>query len=119
MSEETPVVIDTRDQTEAHTLKLITSEQPEGMVFTVHPMGAGTYLKFMDKVKALQALQQQDTSGKQLLKIQSDLCKLLVPLVTPNEEFAAWITEAEQKYPLAFQAVMKQIMRFVFGKAYF
>lgn len=119
MSEETPVVIDTRDQTEAHTLKLITSEQPEGMVFTVQPMGAGTYLKFMDKVKALQALQQKDTSGKQLLKIQSDLCKLLVPLVTPNEEFAAWITEAEQKYPLAFQAVMKQIMRFVFGKAYF
>ena len=47
MSEETPVVIDTRDQTEAHTLKLITSEHPEGMVFTVTPMGAGTYLKFM------------------------------------------------------------------------
>lgn len=119
MSEETPIVIDTREQTEAHTLKLITSEHPEGMVFTVNPMGAGTYLKFMDKVKALQALQQQDISGKQLMKIQYDLCKLLVPLVTPNEEFATWITEAEQKYPLAFQTVMKQIMRFVFGKAYF
>ena len=119
MSEETPIVIDTREQTEAHTLKLITSEHPEGMVFTVNPMGAGTYLKFMDKVKALQALQQQDISGKQLMKIQSDLCKLLVPLVTPNEEFATWIAEAEQKYPLAFQTVMKQIMRFVFGKAYF
>lgn len=119
MSEETPIVIDTREQTEAHTLKLITSEHPEGMVFTVNPMGAGTYLKFMDKVKALQALQQQDINGKQLLRIQSDLCKLLVPLVSPNEEFATWITEAEQKYPLAFQTVMKQIMRFVFGKAYF
>ena len=35
MSEETPVVIDTREQTEAHTLKLITSAHPEGMVFTV------------------------------------------------------------------------------------
>lgn len=119
MSEETPIVIDTREQTEAHTLKLITSEHPEGMVFTVNPMGAGTYLKFMDKVKALQALQQQDINGKQLLRIQSDLCKLLVPLVSPEEEFSAWITEAEQKYPLAFQTVMKQIMRFVFGKAYF
>nr|DAJ10014.1 MAG TPA: hypothetical protein [Caudoviricetes sp.] len=119
MAEETPIVIDTREQTEAHTLKLITSEHPEGMVFTVQPMGAGTYLKFMDKVKALQALQQQDINGKQLMKIQSDLCKLLVPLVSPEEEFAAWITEAEQKYPLAFQTVMKQIMRFVFGKAYF
>jgi hypothetical protein len=119
MAEENPIVIDTREQTEAHTLKLITSEHPEGMVFTVNPMGAGTYLKFMDKVKALQALQQQDISGKQLLHIQSDLCKLLVPLVSPEEEFAAWITEAEQKYPLAFQTVMKQIMRFVFGKAYF
>ena len=119
MAEETPIVIDTRDQTEAHTLKLITSEHPEGMVFTVHPMGAGTYLKFMDKVKALQALQQKDITGKQLMKIQSDLCKLLVPLVSHEEEFSAWITEAEQKYPLAFQTVMKQIMRFVFGKAYF
>lgn len=119
MNEETPIVIDTREQTEAHTLKLITSEHPEGLVFTVHPMGAGTYLKFMDKVKALQSLQQKDINGKQLMRIQSDLCKLLVPLVTPNEEFATWITEAEQKYPLAFQAVMKQIMRFVFGKAYF
>ena len=118
MAEETPIVIDTREQTEAHTLKLITSEHPEGMVFTVNPMGAATYLKFTDKVKAIQALQQQDISGKQLLKIQSNLCKLLVPLVTPSEEFAAWITEAEQKYPLAFQAVMKQIIRFVFGKAY-
>lgn len=119
MNEETTIVIDTREQTEAHTLKLITSEHPEGMVFTVHPMGAGTYLKFMDKVKALQSLQQKDISGKQLMKIQSDLCKLLVPLVTPNDEFATWITEAEQKYPLAFQAVMQQIMRFVFGKTYF
>lgn len=119
MAEETPIVIDTREQTEAHTLKLITSEHPEGMVFTVNPMGAGTYLRFTDKAKAIQALQQQDISGKQLLKIQSNLCKLLVPLVTPNEEFTAWITEAEQKYPLAFQAVMKQIIRFVFGKAYF
>ena len=42
MSEETPVVIDTREQTEAHTLKLITSAHPEGMVFTVQPMGAGS-----------------------------------------------------------------------------
>ena len=80
MSEETPVVIDTRDQTEAHTLKLITSEHPEGMVFTVTPMGAGTYLKFMDKVKTLQALNAQDMSSKQLLKIQNDLCNLLIPL---------------------------------------
>ena len=67
------VTIDTREQTEEHTFKLITSNNPEGMVFTVNPMGAGTYLKFMDKVK----------------------------------------------YPLAYQAVMRQIMRFVFGKTYF
>ena len=80
MSEETPVVIDTREQTEAHTLKLITSAHPEGMVFTVQPMGAGTYLKFTDKVKTLQALNAQDMSSKQLLKIQNDLCNLLIPL---------------------------------------
>lgn len=119
MSEETPIVIDTRDQTEAHTLKLITSEQPEGMVFTVNPMGAGTYLKFTDKVKTLQALNAQDMSSKQLLKIQNDLCNLLIPLVSPTEEFKSWAEEAEQKWPLAYQAVMRQIMRFVFGKAYF
>lgn len=119
MSEETPVVIDTRDQTEAHTLKLITSAHAEGMVFTVHPMGAGTYLKFTDKVKTLQALNAQDMSSKQLLKIQNDLCNLLIPLVSPTEEFKSWAEEAEQKWPLAYQAVMRQIMRFVFGKTYF
>ena len=98
MSEETPVVIDTREQTEAHTLKLITSAHPEGMVFTVQP---------------------QDMSSKQLLKIQNDLCNLLIPLVSPTEEFKSWAEEAEQKWPLAYQAVMRQIMRFVFGKTYF
>lgn len=73
------VTIDTREQTEEHTFKLITSNNPEGTVFTVNPMGAGTYLKFMDKVKTLQALNAQDMSSKQLLKIQNDLCNLLIP----------------------------------------
>lgn len=113
------VTIDTREQTEEHTFKLITSNNPEGMVFTVNPMGAGTYLKFMDKVKTLQALNAQDMSSKQLLKIQNDLCNLLIPLVSPIDEFKTWAEEAEQKYPLAYQAVMRQIMRFVFGKTYF
>ena len=113
------VTIDTREQTEEHTFKLITSNNPEGMVVTVNPMGAGTYLKFMDKVKALQALNAQDMSSKQLLKIQNDLCNLLIPLVSPTEDFKSWAKEAEQKYPLAYQAVMRQIMRFVFGKTYF
>lgn len=113
------VTIDTREQTEEHTFKLITSNNPEGMVLTVNPMGAGTYLKFMDKVKTLQALNAQDMSSKQLLKIQNDLCNLLIPLVSPTEDFKSWAKGAEQKYPLAYQAVMRQIMRFVFGKTYF
>ena len=62
------VTIDTREQTEEHTFKLITSNNPEGTVFTVNPMGARTYLKFMDKVKTLQALNAQDMSSKQLHK---------------------------------------------------
>ena len=119
MAEEATVVIDTRGQTEEHTFKLVTSNNPEGMVFTVNPMGAGTYLKFVDKVKTLQALNAQNMNSKQLLKVQTDLCNLLIPLVSPTDEFKTWAEEAEQKYPLAYQAVMRQIMRFVFGKAYF
>lgn len=119
MDNTEPLVIDTREQTEAHTLKLITSDNPDGTVFTVNPMGAGTYLKFMDKVKTLQALNTNSMNAKQLLKLQNDLCNMLIPLVSPTEDFKSWAKTAEEKYPLAYQAVMRQIMRFVFGKTYF
>ena len=110
MSEPTMPILDTRHVLESKPLKIIVDNgTPEGkeVVFHMKPMTSDIMFKFQTKQKQVESLRAKSPdSAKTNRETVNALADLLVPLMTPLDEFKAVIEPLKQAGVLAYENII-------------
>lgn len=84
----------------------------DGTVYTIRPVGTKDYYNIIKQRKRIQYL--NDTLGsdpKSLIQASKMMDDMVVPLISPNDDFNAWARATKSKSEYVYRQVMDQLIK--------
>lgn len=102
----TPVLsIDTRKSFRELTVKI------DGTTYTMRPLGSKDMLTILDNAEALDKLSTGKMTRETLDTAEEIIFPLVAALMTPNNAFHEWMTQAKQRSDLAYIQAMTALCK--------
>lgn len=99
------LTIDTKESLKPHDVKI------DGTIYTINPIGAGSFLKLSSKKDVLDAL--QNLNEESLHQLEDEIYPIVRDLIQPADKFAEWENKIRAKNELVWVQVMNQLLRIV------
>lgn len=84
----------------------------DGTVYTIRPVGTKDYYNIIKQRNRIQYL--NDTLGsdpKSLIQASKMMDDMVVPLISPNDDFKAWARATKSKSEYVYRQVMDQLIK--------
>lgn len=84
----------------------------DGTVYTIRPVGTKDYYNIIKQRNRIQYL--NDTLGsdpKSLIQASKMMDDMIVPLISPNDDFKAWARATKSKSEYVYRQVMDQLIK--------
>lgn len=95
------------DTTRARETKHV---QIDGTTYAIRPMGAKEYLQLSSRAQQISKLQSNGAELTNIIPLQDEMFRMISPLFSPAEKFAAWAEECKSESEFAYRQVMMELV---------
>lgn len=84
----------------------------DGTVYTIRPVGTKDYYNILKQHNRIQSINDRMGSDpKSLMQAQKMMDDVVVPLISPNDDFKAWARTTKSKSEYVYRQVMDQLIK--------
>lgn len=84
----------------------------DGTVYTIRPVGTKDYYNILKQRNRIQSINDRMGSDpKSLMQAQKMMDDMVVPLISPNDDFKAWARDTSLKSEYVYRQVMDQLIK--------
>jgi hypothetical protein len=84
----------------------------DGTVYTIRPVGTKDYYNILKQRNRIQYLNDMlGSDPKSLIQASKMMDDMVVPLISPNDDFKAWALDTKSKSEYVYRQVMDQLIK--------
>lgn len=84
----------------------------DGTVYTIRPVGTKDYYNIIKQRNRIQSLNDMlGSDPKSLIQASKMMDDMVVPLISPNDDFKAWARATKSKSEYVYRQVMDQLIK--------
>nr|DAE68832.1 MAG TPA: hypothetical protein [Caudoviricetes sp.] len=84
----------------------------DGTVYTIRPVGTKDYYNILKQRNRIQSINDRlGSDPKSLMQAQKIMDDVLVPLISPNDDFKAWARDTRSKSEYVYRQVMDRLTK--------
>ena len=84
----------------------------DGAVYTIRPVGTKDYYNILKQRNRIQAINEKlGSDPKSLMQASKMMDDVVVPLISPNDDFKAWARDTRLKSEYVYRQVMDQLTK--------
>lgn len=84
----------------------------DGTVYTIRPVGTKDYYNIIKQRNRIQYLNDMlGSDPKSLIQASKIMDDMVVPLISPNDDFKAWARDTKSKSEYVYRQVMDQLIK--------
>ena len=103
--------LDYDDAVQPKTIKL------HGETFSARPLNSAEFFRVLEKSKRLQALSEGQENAQKAQKLQDEMLELIIPTVTPAEDFTRLLQDWKREAGFSYSAAMGKLLPFLIPKS--
>ena len=84
----------------------------DGAVYTIRPVGTKDYYNILKQRNRIQSINDKlGSDPKSLIQASKMMDDMVVPLISPNDDFKAWARDTKSKSEYVYRQVMDQLTK--------
>lgn len=84
----------------------------DGTVYTIRPVGTKDYYNILKQRNRIQSINDKlGSDPKSLMQASKMMDDVVVPLISPNDDFKAWARDTKSKSEYVYRQVMEQLTK--------
>ena len=84
----------------------------DGTVYTIRPVGTKDYYNILKQRNRIQSINDKlGSDPKSLMQASKMMDDMVVPLISPNDDFKAWARATKSKSEYVYRQVMDQLIK--------
>ena len=84
--------------------------------FSARPLNSAEFFRVLEKSKRLQALSEGQENAQKSQKLQDEMLELIIPTITPAEEFTSLLADWKKRAGFSYYAAMGKLLQFLIPK---
>ena len=105
------LTLDYDDAVQPKTIKL------HGKSFSARPLNSAEFFRVLEKSKRLQALSEGQENAQKAQKLQDEMLELIIPTITPAEEFTSLLADWKKRAGFSYYAAMGKLLQCLIPKS--
>ena len=84
----------------------------DGTVYTIRPVGTKDYYNILKQRNRIQSINDKlESDPKSLMQASKMMDDMVVPLISPNDDFKDWARDTKSKSEYVYRQVMDQLTK--------